>query len=354
MKGLSETFHQLFMKVCRLGIQIHNKGKTGDAHGIFSDLITALFQYPGLGDDRKNGALWEMSRFHQDQGNEDENERVLAKAVEICDISLPEKNSCQSLASSLQKPSSRAGRDLSKTLEEYYLDKRGIPPAIPAIQRSGLHKNPEVASILISTSKGGPSPPALCFLDSLHLAAIEGHQDTLTCFLSKGADVDARSLLGYTALFLAAEKGHEGCCAELIKYNADVNRRNFHGNTILEVAVGAGHLKIVQRLVAAGAEVNPEFVCCESSPLQAASENQKKELNIALFLIGQDADVSTRRRDGKNAIDLAEENNNSFLANILRQKEQQDLQGDFAQDVFAQPPTYRFGHGDLGFGSRHI
>ncbi|KAM0803102.1 ankyrin repeat-containing domain protein [Usnea florida] len=172
------------------------------------------------------------------------------------------------------------------------------------------------------------SPPALFNQEALHIAAAQGNEENLRALLEARAPVDALDAHKHTALFLAALKGHDGCCALLIKHRADPNSRNFHGTTILEAAAGAGHIKVVRQLVEAKAEVNPVLICCSSSPLQAAIENLESPHSIAMYLLGKKADVSIRRRDGKNAIELAD-NKCKVLASIMRQIQIQGPEGLF-------------------------
>ena len=345
MKAIKDGFHSLFMRTCQLGRQLHERGMDKDAAPIFKDLIIALERYPDLGYERKYNALWNIAEFHGVKGDQDEHEWVLTKATEAHDPSLHQNDPCPLLAASFSKTSRRAADDLLKLWKEMFMVAGETSLAIPPIQRSAQHRNAGVASILSNRPNSiAHSPPALFNQESLHIAASRGNEQNLKTFLRAGAQVDAPDIHNHTALFLAAAKGHEECCAELIKWDANVNCRDSHGTTILEVAARAGHIKVVQQLVEAKAEVNPDFVCCTSSPLQAAIENWKSPLEVALYLMGKDGNVSVRRKDGKNAIDLADDRC-AFLAYILRQKELLGPQG-----LFEAPQTFSFDQRHLDFG----
>ena len=342
MKAIRDEFHSLFMSICQVGLQLHERGMNSEAGTVFLKLVLALRKYPGLGDDRKNGALWRIAHFFHDMGDQDEHEEVLTKAAETHDASIHQKDPCELLVKSLIETSRRADRDLLKLWERVYMVDGEMSLAIPPIQRSAQHNNANVASRLLASSKNIEySPPALFNQEGLHIAAIRGHREILTNFLQAGAQVDAPDIHNHTPLFFAAMKGHEECCAELIRYGAQVNSRNVNKNTILEVAAGAGHFGVVQQLVNAGAEVNPDLVCCTSSPLQAAIENRESPLEVTLYLLGKGGDVSVRRQDGKNAIDLAEERC-AFWAGIIRQKG--------PQGYFQPRQVYSFDQRDLDFG----
>ena len=323
MKATSDEFHSLFMGVCQRGFCLQEQGLHTDADRIFMKLLMALRSYHGSKDDRKNGALRRIARFYLDIGDEDEYERVLMMVTETDDIPIHQEDPYLQLADSFIESSKRAYQDLDKHWKKQYMAAEETSLAIPPIQRSAQHRNACVTTSLL----GRPhliahSPPALFNRGALHIAATRGHEQNLKNILQAKAQVDALDLHNHTALFLAAAKGHEGCCAELINWGTNVNLRDRHGTTILEAAAGAGHFKVVQKLVDAGADVNPELVCCGSSPLQAAIENPKSPLELVVYLLGKDGDVSIRRKDGKNAIDLAAERYGcGFLAELMRQKE---------------------------------
>ena len=345
MKAIKDEFHSMFMRICQLGLEFHEQGMDNDAGPILKELILALERYPELGYERKYNALWNIANFYGDKGDQDEHEWVLTKATEAHDPSLHPDDPCPLLAASYSQTSPRAANDLSKLWKEVWMVAGETSLAIPPIQRSAQHKNAGVASILLDRpNRIAHSPPALFNQEGLHIAASRDNEQNLKTFLRAGAQVDAPNYHNHTALFLAAAKGHEECCAELIKCGANVNCRDRHGTTILEVAARAGHIKVVRQLVEAKAEVNPDFVCCTSSPLQAAIETQRPHLDVALYLMGKGGNVSVCRADGKNAIDLADERC-AWLADILRQKERLG-----PQDFFGPPQTFSFDQTHLDFG----
>ena len=344
MKAVKDGFHSLFMQICQLGLQSHERGMDNDADATLKELMVALERYPGLGYERKYNALWNIAEFHGVKGDQDEHEWALTKAIEAHDPSLHPNDPCPLLAASFSETSRRAADNLLELWKEVFLVAGETSLAIPPIQRSAQHRNPGVVSILLDRpNRIAHSPPALFNLEGLHIAASRGYEQTLKIHLLAGAQVDAPDIHNHTALFLAAAKGHEECCAELIKCHANVNCRDSHGTTILEVAARAGHIKVVQQLVEANAEINPDLVCCTSSPLQAAIANQRPHLDVALYLMGKGGNVSVRRADGKNAIDLADEKC-PWLAGILRQKERWG-----PQDFLGPPQTFSFDQTQLDF-----
>jgi ankyrin repeat protein len=54
-------------------------------------------------------------------------------------------------------------------------------------------------------------------------AAGNGHTEVVKQLLAKGADVNAKSSYGYTALLYAADKGHTECVGLLLDGGANIN-----------------------------------------------------------------------------------------------------------------------------------
>jgi ankyrin repeat protein len=96
---------------------------------------------------------------------------------------------------------------------------------------------------------------------SLLDAAESGDRAAALAALQGGADVNARSPDGTTALLWAAYNGDAELVEKLIAAGADVHARNEFGTFALAEAAIIGAAPVIQRLLAAGAEVdatNPE------------------------------------------------------------------------------------------------
>ncbi len=74
--------------------------------------------------------------------------------------------------------------------------------------------------------------------------------------IGKGADINAASCKGDTALSLAASIGNFDAARYLIQRGADVNKKNALGQTPLMIASKKGYYSIVEELVMAKADVN--------------------------------------------------------------------------------------------------
>ena len=67
--------------------------------------------------------------------------------------------------------------------------------------------------------------------------------------LEYNANVNVRSLFGFTPLLLAVEEGHKRVILELIEHGADVNAYNRFHNTALHFAVNTGNTEIISILL---------------------------------------------------------------------------------------------------------
>ena len=134
--------------------------------------------------------------------------------------------------------------------------------------------------------------------------------------LQKGANVNAKTPSGWTALTWAAWSGSsdvvkllEGRVAaktlmdaaclgdlkllqQLIKKGADVNMKTLDERTPLMCAARGGHLDVVKALIALGADVNAKTIYGHTALMEAA---EKGNLGIVKALLDKGADVNYRR-----------------------------------------------------------
>ena len=82
-------------------------------------------------------------------------------------------------------------------------------------------------------------------------AASRGHTEVVTLLLARGADANAGSLNGLTALHWAATGGYANSVRALIAKGADPNARDDESRTALIVAATNGYLDTVKELAAA-------------------------------------------------------------------------------------------------------
>ena len=107
-------------------------------------------------------------------------------------------------------------------------------------------------------------------------AAWEGHTEVVRLLLGRGAEVDARTTTGYTALLLASREGYRETTDVLLAAGADVNAAAADGTTALVIATIRRHLEYAEFLLDQGADPNlgPGF-----TPLHWAAGKWDTELN---------------------------------------------------------------------------
>ena len=87
-------------------------------------------------------------------------------------------------------------------------------------------------------------------------AAIEGHTATVAALLEKGADVDAATGEGLTALMFAVDNGHIATVEVLLNNGASVNTKDGNGFSAVFHTVFVRNLSILNLLLQHGADVN--------------------------------------------------------------------------------------------------
>jgi ankyrin repeat protein len=106
---------------------------------------------------------------------------------------------------------------------------------------------------------GGPSsaPVFSNVNNELLSAASSGDTAAATRLLAQGADVDAKTNQGDTALLLAAKSGKIDTARLLVEKGANIEAKNDQGETALIAACTTGHADIAQLLVEKGAATDP-------------------------------------------------------------------------------------------------
>jgi Ankyrin repeats (3 copies) len=91
--------------------------------------------------------------------------------------------------------------------------------------------------------------------EELFAAARKGDVAAVKALLDKGADVNAKTNYGATALSYACDKGHVEVVRLLIERGADVNVKDtFYGEVPLGWALSHGHVGVVKLLIEHGAQ----------------------------------------------------------------------------------------------------
>jgi len=102
---------------------------------------------------------------------------------------------------------------------------------------------------------------------ALHYAVFAGHEEIAQYLIGRGADINARSTNGSSALMMAVYEGREELARKLVELGADRSIRNDRGDGALEWAMKHNRLGIA-RLVSEP----PQFAAAASLPKQRWGE----------------------------------------------------------------------------------
>ena len=127
--------------------------------------------------------------------------------------------------------------------------------------------------------------------NKLITAAKHGNTETIIGIIDSGADVNAYSPNGYTAITSAASFGHTDCVRQLLKGGADIDQPDGEGETALMKAVLRGRLGTVVLLLKNRADLNKTDMRGSTALLLACSDRQENSV-IVRELIEAGADVN--------------------------------------------------------------
>ena len=138
-----------------------------------------------------------------------------------------------------------------------------------------------------------------CGVPALHRACARGDLETVRSLVREDTtatpvmQVNRRSPLAlqWTPLIEAAGAGHAATAAWLIEHGADVNAASLMGDTALTVASCIGHMETIQVLVAAGAAID-QATHTGATPLGIASEKGHVEAMKVLLAAGAVIDLA--------------------------------------------------------------
>jgi len=131
----------------------------------------------------------------------------------------------------------------------------------------------------------------------LHWAVRADELEIARLLLRAGADPNAETRLGVTALYLAAQNGDAEMVKALLDAGAKANQVDrATGESILMTAIRSGNTAAVQALLSSGADANAAEPQLRVTPLMLAAETGSAEMVRALLARG--ADVRARTRTG--------------------------------------------------------
>ncbi|KAK1613485.1 hypothetical protein BDP81DRAFT_336975 [Colletotrichum phormii] len=194
-----------------------------------------------------------------------------------------------------------------------YLAKDGLN----SVHLAALNGHDEVLSRLLASddtalnSRDGTGQTPLIW------GSFEGRQKTVQMLFDKGADVNARGGPYGNALKAASYRGHDNIVQMLLDKGADVNAQGGYYGNALQAASYRGHDNIVQMLLDKGADVNAQGGTYGNA-LQAASEGGHN--NIVQMLLDKRADVNAQGGYYGNALQAASYRGHDNIVQMLLDK----------------------------------
>ncbi|XP_070682673.1 potassium channel AKT2/3 isoform X4 [Malus domestica] len=167
-----------------------------------------------------------------------------------------------------------------------------------------------VGEILVESGEDEGDDPKAAF--NMLTAASKGDATLLDELLKAKLDPDIGDFKGRTPLHIAASKGHYECVLVLLKYACNVHVRDTNGNTALWDAIASKHHSIFRSLYFCAAISDPytagDLLCT------AAKRNN---LTVMEELLKQGLNVDSKNQLGKTAVQIAMEENNADMVNLL-------------------------------------
>ncbi|WP_409345978.1 ankyrin repeat domain-containing protein [Paenibacillus sp. MBLB4367] len=156
-------------------------------------------------------------------------------------------------------------------------------------------------------------------------AAGRGSIEEIQYVLDRGADINAVTHVGTSALWQAAYKGNIEILKFLLSTGIDIYK---HGGHALQVASSYGHLEIVELLVKEKANINFQVfnkndVDLSQTPLHCSASFG--QLQIAQFLLENGADPTLKNYYGERPYIIAKRRKNNVLADIFASYEPKEL-----------------------------
>jgi serine/threonine-protein phosphatase 6 regulatory ankyrin repeat subunit B len=154
-------------------------------------------------------------------------------------------------------------------------------------------------------------------LTPLHIAALYGNADAIIFFLKyapqeiKQQRIEKRDLNGNTPLHLAAKEGHLNSISALITQGANLSKENFDNKTPLELAVEGGKSEVVQAFIHHKASFG-------NSALHTACFKCSKE--IVSILLASGSKIDAQDLEGKQPIHYATDGGHLEIIKLLTEQ----------------------------------
>ena len=155
-----------------------------------------------------------------------------------------------------------------------------------------------------------------CATNTLPSAAETGNSARIHAMLYEGVAVDQRGgFMNETALMIAARHGNLGIVRTLLEAGADINARSKYGDTALTAATHVCHSPVVEFLVNHDADANVKNYGYGSTPLMLAAECN--DVTSVRALIKRDANINETNKKGMTALTAASAKGKTAVVQVL-------------------------------------
>jgi ankyrin repeat protein len=155
----------------------------------------------------------------------------------------------------------------------------------------------------------------------LAVASYQGHAKMVALLLNAGADKEAKTEDGFTALLVAIQNGHENghalCVEHLLNAGADPNAKSNVGDTALLMAAQADKAECIKLLLKSGADtknVDTKNLQGSTALMAAASQGH---LQCVKYLTGAGCDANSLNRHDSTALLMVVFNNHVDCVRVL-------------------------------------
>ncbi len=155
---------------------------------------------------------------------------------------------------------------------------------------------------------------------ALRAAAERNDTAAFDSLLRQGADVNSRDAQQDSAFLIAARNGHAVLVRKALAAGADIRALNRYGSTALMGPAYRGHLETVRVLLATPIDIHHVNNLGWTALLEAIvlGTDTAAHREIVRLLIERGSNVNARDTNGKTALQLAEQKEQSEVARMLR------------------------------------
>ncbi|RYP18640.1 hypothetical protein DL767_009785 [Monosporascus sp. MG133] len=149
----------------------------------------------------------------------------------------------------------------------------------------------------------------------LMFAVRYGHEAVVKLLVEKGAQIEAKDKDGCTPLMIAARHGQQAVAKLLVEKGAQIEAEDNNGWTSLIFATWQGHKAMAKLLVEKGAQLEAKSKNGWTSLIIAARHRQEA---VAKLLVEKGAQLKAKNNNGKTPLMVAVQNGHESVAKLLR------------------------------------